>query len=650
MKYISKLLALFAIGMMATACSNDISEVNLPLTVTTPAVTSVSGNSAIVTLTATGSHITHRGVCYSTSPNPTFDDDKVLGTSKDMVLTIGGLSKSTTYYVRGFAKTNTDVKYSEEVSFTTTATESVEDDPQTEGPSALKRVSVHDPSIVWDQATSSYYIFGSHRAAAKCNNMMSWEAFTAPWATATSKDAANADAFTTPEVTKVTKGGKEYDLNFNAFAWSARGSESYSVDGMMWAPDVIYNKKLGKYCMYLSINGDGWYSSIIMLTADNIAGPYRYQAPVVMSGFRSGDSYKSTDLEIVLGEQASLPERYAPTDNYGNHWPNAIDPCVFYDETGKLWMSYGSWSGGIFMLELDEATGLRNYDVTYAESETSDPYFGKKIAGGHYVSGEASYIEYIGGYYFLFMTYGGLEAAGGYQMRVFRSLNPDGPYVDSKGSSALYDSYQLNFGAGANDGNRGVNIFGAYSNWGNLLTGGANETSGERAQGHNSIIAAPDGRTYLVYHTRFQDWGEGHQVRVHQVYQNEEGWLVAAPFEYTGEGVKSAGIAAAQKVPTADIPGNYKLLTHKYGLDNAAKEYATPVDITLSADGKISGDATGTWAIKSGTAYITINLGDDYKGVLVPQTMEPKNVSTPSFTALDSKTGVTIWGYKIPAE
>ena len=650
MKYISKLLALFAIGMMATACSNDVSEVNYPLTVTTPAVTSVSGSSAIVTLTATGSHITHRGVCYSTSPNPTFDDDKVLATSKDMVLTIGGLSKSTTYYVRGFAKTNTDVKYSEEVSFTTSATESVEDDPQTEGPSALKRVSVHDPSIVWDQATSTYYIFGSHRAAAKCNNMMSWEAFTAPWATATSNDAANADAFTTPEVTKVTKGGKEYDLNFNAFAWSARGSESYSVDGMMWAPDVIYNKKLGKYCMYLSINGDGWYSSIIMLTADNIAGPYRYQAPVVMSGFRSGDSYKSTDLEIVLGEQASLPERYAPTDNYGNHWPNAIDPCVFYDEDGNLLMSYGSWSGGIFMLQLDEETGLRDYDVDYELSATSDPYFGKKIAGGAYVSGEASYIEYIGGYYFLFMTYGGLDAAGGYQMRVFRSLNPDGPYVDSKGSSALYDSYQLNFGPAANDGNRGVNIFGAYSKWGNLLTGGANEASGERAQGHNSIIAAEDGRTYLVYHTRFQDWGEGHQVRVHQVYQNEEGWLVAAPFEYTGEGVKSAGIAAAQKVATADIAGNYKLLAHRYGLDHAAKEYAVPVDITLNADGTISGDATGTWSIKTGTSYITINLGSDYKGVMVPQTLEPTDTKVPCFTALDSKTGVTIWGYKVPAE
>ena len=646
MKYISKLLALFAIGMMATACSNDINEVNSPLTVTAPTVSSISGSSAIVTATATGSHIIHRGVCYSTSPNPTISDDKVYSNSKDMVLTIGGLAKSTTYYVRGFAQTSYDVVYSDEVSFTTSSSESTDDDPQTEGPSALKRVSVHDPSVVWDPTTSSYYIFGSHRAAAKCNNMMSWEAFTAPWATATSTNADNVDAFTTPQVTKVKKGGVEYDFNFNALAWSARGSEGYSVDGNMWAPDVIYNKKMGKWCMYLSINGDGWYSSIIMLTADNITGPYRYQAPVVMSGFRSGDSYKSTDLEIVLGEQASLPSRYAPSDNYGNHWPNAIDPCVFYDEDGKLWMSYGSWSGGIFMLELDEETGLRDYDVTYAESETSDPYFGKKIAGGHYVSGEASYIEFIGGYYFLFMTYGGLDAAGGYQMRVFRSLNPDGPFVDSKGTSAVYDTYQLNFGPTENDGFRGVNIFGAYDEWGAQTVG----AWGERAQGHNSIIAAQDGRTYLVYHTRFQDQGEGHQVRVHQVYQNEEGWLVAAPFEYTGEGIKSAGIAVAQKVATEDIPGAYKLLIHRYGLDHAAKEYAAPVDVTLNADGSISGGAVGTWSIKSGTSYITINIGSDYKGVMVPQTLEPTDTKAPCFTALDSKTGVTIWGYKAPLQ
>ena len=642
MKYISKLLALFAIGMMATACSDDIEEVNNPLVITNPSVSAINATSAVVSATATGSHITYRGVCYSTSPSPTVDDSKVYSTSKDMVLTLSGLAKNTTYYVRGFAQTMNSVAYSQEISFTTLANASDEDDAQIYWPSDLKRVSVHDPSVVWDPSTSSYYVFGSHRAAAKAINLMSWEAFTAPWATASSNNADNADAFTTPQVTKVTKGGTARDFNFDAFAWSARGNAGYNVDGNMWAPDVIYNKKMNKWCMYLSINGDNWYSSIIMLTADHITGPYRYQAPVVISGARNNDAFASTDMGIVLGEE-SLPARYTPSDNYGNHWPNAIDPCVFYDEDGKLWMSYGSWSGGIFMLELDEETGLRDYDVTYATNDTSDPYFGKKISGGYYASGEASYIEYIGGYYFLFVTNGGLSAAEGYQMRVFRSQNPDGPYVDSKGSTALLDQRYMNYGPTENDGNRGVNIFGAYSDWGYQTVG----AWGERAQGHNSIIAADDGRTYLVYHSRFQEQGEGHQVRVHQVFQNEEGWLVACPFEYTGEGVKSAGVGAAQKVPTANIPGDYKLLIHNYGLDHAAKAYASPEDITLKADGTISGAQTGTWTMKSGTSYITINVGGKvYKGVMVPQTLEPYSVQTPSFTALDSSTGVTIWGYK----
>ena len=513
-------------------------------------------------------------------------------------------------------------------------------------PSNLQRVVVHDPSVVYDPSSWSYYVFGSHRAVAKSPNMLTWSAVDVPWGADGVSGVGNDKAFITPEVTKVKKGGAEVDLPaFNAMAWSAKGNPDYNVDGNMWAPDVIYNKALKKWCMYLSVNGDSWYSSIIMLTSDFIVGPYTYQAPVVISGFRSSN-YKETDLEIVLGAQETMPARYAPSDNYGNHWPNCIDPCVFYDEEGKLWMSYGSWSGGIFMLELDEETGLRDYDVNYTVSDTSDPYFGKKIAGGHYVSGEASYIEYVGGYYFLFMSYGGFSAADGYQMRVFRSEKPDGPYVDSKGSSAVYNSYQLNFGADANDGNRGVNIFGAYGEWGGQTVG----SWSERSQGHNSVIAAEDGRTYLVYHTRFQNQGEGHAVRVHQLYQNEDGWLVAAPFEYTGEMAKSAQIASQQLIPTADIPGKYKLLVHRYGLDHKSKALAKPVEVELTADGKITGAYTGSWSIKEGTSYINISIGLEYKGVMVLQTLEPDNTQVPSFTCLRSASGVTIWGYKVPAE
>lgn len=113
-------------------------------------------------------------------------------------------------------------------------------------------------------------------------------------------------------------------------------------------------------------------------------------------------------MELAIGTQYSLPYRY--THDPGATWPNCIDPCVFYDEEGNLLMSYGSFFGGIWLLELDESTGLRDYNVNYGSDFDSrqtavslDPYFGRKIAGGCGATGEGSYIEYIGGYYYLFV-------------------------------------------------------------------------------------------------------------------------------------------------------------------------------------------------------------------------------------------------------
>ena len=541
--------------------------------------------------------------------------------------------------------------------------------PLTAAAVSLRRVSVHDPSIVWDGTQGRYYIFGSHRGAAYTTDLMTWNSVKAPWKTATSSNASNASAFKTNQTTSITIKGQEVTFgNFDAHAWSGAiaksdNGESWNIDGNMWAPDIIYNEKMGKWCMYLSINGFKWNSSIILLTADRVQGPYAYQGPVIFSGFNvtsaTGTDYKLTDMELAIGEQKSLPSRYKVGTNWGNRWPHCIDPCVFFDEDGKLWMTYGSWSGGIWIIELNEETGLRDYDVAYPSTNgtsndvTSDPYFGKKIAGGHYVSGEGSYIEYIGGYYFLFMSYGFFDSTGGYQMRVFRSQKPDGPYVDTNNTNALFTSYKMNYGP--NSDNRGVNIFGAYGDWGYQTVSGLEE----RSQGHNSVIAAEDGRTYLVYHTRFQNYpnnAEAHQVRVHQLFQNVDGWLVAAPFEYTGEQVKSEDIATTQQIATEQIPGTYQLLTHTYGLNQKNKAFNKPVEIQLNADGTISGSRTGTWSITKGTSYITIKISTtEYKGVMVEQTLEkftPSNLEratatekAAAFTVLN-KNGVTMWGYK----
>ena len=539
-----------------------------------------------------------------------------------------------------------------------------------------KRVVCHDPSIVIDNITNpaspTYYIYGSHLGRGKttaAENYQEWTVFKADESNATATNSLfcnlsgtlvnYADAYTTHAVTSVKDyAGKTVTFgNFDAHGWQKKGN---TVKGMQWAPDVIYNKTMKKWCMYMSLNGDNWASSIVCFTSDNVEGPWKYQGPVVFSGFlgkyahngyAAADDWKKTDFTIATGE-TSLPERYNVGDKWGSFWPNCIDPCVFYDDQDNLWMSYGSWSGGIFLLRLDKSNGLRDYTYTYpyevngkaatstaaSANTTSDPYFGKKIAGGYYVSGEASYVEKIGSHYFLFMSYGGLVSTGGYQMRVFRSDNPEGPYVDCNGTSAVFNRYLMNYSATAVD-NRGVLLFGGYK-WDPM-------SGAEIAQGHNSAFTDKEGRSFVVYHSRFTNKGEGHEVRVHQLFLNDEGWIMAAPFEFDGETITNNDIATKASIADTEIAGDYQFLRHEYGQNTEAKAYETPVNIRLNADGTISGAENGKWERTAGTDYIALTIDDVvYRGVLVRQTIDYTNIPAIAIAALSSSSGSTTLGQK----
>lgn len=568
----------------------------------------------------------------------------------------------------------------------------------------IGRIAVHDPSIVMDVTGSNannplYYIYGSHLGRAKTNatsNYQIWNTFkTGEENTGTSnslfadvngKLVNFKDAYSTQLVKKVKNyKSEEVDFpNFDAHGWQYKG---YNVQGNQWAPDIVYNKTMKKWCMYMSLNGDHWCSSIVCFVSDNIEGPWTYQGPVVFSGFQgtyahnsyaAADDWKHTDFAIATGETA-LPSRYKVGDKWGTYWPNCIDPCVFYDDSDNLWMSYGSWSGGIFMIKLDKTNGLRDYTYTFpyqisgttttpgaADANcTSDPYFGKKIAGGYYVSGEASYIQKVGNYYYLFMSYGGLTAAGGYQIRVFRSEKPDGPYKDcltSKGIDAMYGKYILNFGGDAGR-DEGVKLFGNYQ-WETM-------PNAELAQGHNSAIVDHKGRALIVYHTRFLNRDEEHEVRVHQLFVNQDGWLVAAPYEFSGETYTDNDIATKQLYDATEVEGDYQIIAHPYRQNTAAMDYEKPVTIHLNADGSISGEYTGKWELVSGTSYInltlkgvaTANAEVMFKGVLTKQTIDYTNIKALCFTALSSSdglatsggaslqtSGLSIWGSKADAK
>lgn len=470
---------------------------------------------------------------------------------------------------------------------------------------SAKTVSVHDPSIFKD-TDGKYYLVGTHITSASSDDLFDWEDRTSDFRASLSEET----------IAQIRE-------------WNDDDISDWF--GYLWAPDIIYNETMGKYCIYLSANGDNWKSNIVLLTGDSIYGPYEYAGSVVYGGFNA-DTYSQTDADTVLGSD-TIPERYITygVDNkkWGDMYPNCIDPCVFYDEDGNLWMSYGSWSGGIFLLELDEETGLRDYDVTYETGTHSDAYFGKLIAGGSYVSGEGSYIQHIGDYYYLFISYGNLEANGGYNIRVFRSDRPDGGYVDEKGNTPYYDTYSFNYNTGI-----GVRLFGAYK-WKTMSVG-------QVAQGHNSAFVDDDGKAYIVFHTRTTNGTEGHYVKIHQLFVNKEGWLVAAPYATDSESLNYNGY------DISEVAGQYEVIIHNLDVDYKNLGYNSPKKITLSEDGTISGAYEGTWSLEDGTPYIQLEFnGDTYSGVTLIMPIEGSSIETMTFTALGQESQITIWGSKV---
>ena len=501
---------------------------------------------------------------------------------------------------------------------------------------AYKRVGVHDPSIVKDPKTERYYLFGSHCAWAYSDDLENW----------------------TPFTNNITEGvdGSAHKIFEDEINWCKKANPNYNVTGNLWAPDVIWDDEYvnadgskGAWLMYMSINGPDWNSTISLLTSDRLDGEWTYVGPVIQSGMSKG--YGVTfDYEKVTG--GTDIKRYIDNvSGRGNPTleAHAIDPCVLYDDNGDFWMSYGSWSGGISMIKLDKKTGLRDYNTKYADTNNApgsdglitDPYMGYKIAGGNAVSGEGSYIEKIGDYYFLFLSYGGYAPDGGYNMRVFRSKDIKGPYEDVADKDARY---ALNTKAGDTAGTTGMRIM-SYYKW-------SFADYGYTAQGHNSAIADDDGKAYVIYHNKYNDGTAAHEVRVHQLLTNEDGWILAAPFEYAGETVKETGYS--QKVFT----GDYGIMLQKQNINHARLECQAEQRITLEEGtpysnetgtgytGNITGDYTGTWTSKAGSPYVSLKIGNTtYKGVFCEGTIDETDIETMTFTAVGNNQEC-LWGYK----
>lgn len=91
-------------------------------TLTTSSVTSITSSTAVSGGNITddgGVAVTSRGVCWSTSTNPTIADNKTSNGIGSGIFTsnITGLTPATTYYVRAYATNNLGTAYGDELSF-----------------------------------------------------------------------------------------------------------------------------------------------------------------------------------------------------------------------------------------------------------------------------------------------------------------------------------------------------------------------------------------------------------------------------------------------------------------------------------------------------------------------------------------------------
>ena len=98
-------------------------EVALPIVTTTP-ISNLAADGATSGGNVTdngGADITARGVCWSTSADPTVSDNKTTdGTGTGSFASqITGLAISTTYHVRAYAENSAGVAYGDDIQFST---------------------------------------------------------------------------------------------------------------------------------------------------------------------------------------------------------------------------------------------------------------------------------------------------------------------------------------------------------------------------------------------------------------------------------------------------------------------------------------------------------------------------------------------------
>ncbi len=169
----------------------------------------------------------------------------------------------------------------------------------------------------------------------------------------------------------------------------------HDYDGVVWAPDVV--RVRGIFFLYYSCSKFGKPTSVIGLATSSTLD-------------FSATNYFWQDAGAVISSTNGSPF-------------NTIDPSAFLDRDGKLWLAFGSYWKGIFLMELNPQTGKR--------TNTNAP---QHLAWNESI--EAACLTRHENFYYLFVNWGqcckGTNST--YEVRVGRAEKITGPYRDRDGN------------------------------------------------------------------------------------------------------------------------------------------------------------------------------------------------------------------------
>ena len=301
------------------------------------------------------------------------------------------------------------------------------------------RIGVHDP--VMAKHGDTYYLFATGRGIAvwSSTDLTEWK--------------REPSVFETPP------------------EWTVAAVPTFR--GHFWAPDISYHD--GQYYLYYSVSAFGKNTSSIGLVTNVTLDP--------------------TDPRFEWVDRGKVIQSYPGV----THW-NAIDPNIVEDDDGVAYMSFGSFWGGLKVVQLTPDRAAVVGDTLELTTLASRIPEGTRRGGANPI--EAPFIFKKDGYYYLFASIDyccrGVEST--YKMIVGRSKQVTGPYVDDQGESLA-------------------------TGGGRLLLAGDSRWHGV---GHNSVYTF-DGDDYLVFHGYDGEDNGRSKLRIERLAWDKQGWPSVAP-------------------------------------------------------------------------------------------------------------------------